>query len=72
MREVDLRIKSRQRVQTSYCRQVAIDEKRPAQIWGEHNLSENVHLRWREEYEAHVNEDQLKSRASRYSCKQKG
>ncbi len=33
------------------CRQVAIGEKRPAQICREHNLSESVLLRWRKEYE---------------------
>lgn len=34
------------------CRQIATGEKRPAQICREYNLSENVLLRWRKEYEA--------------------
>jgi transposase len=34
------------------CRQVAIGQKRPAQICREYNLSESVLLRWRREYEA--------------------
>ena len=34
------------------CRQVVTDQKRPAQICREHNLSESVLLRWRREYEA--------------------
>ncbi len=34
------------------CRQAVTDEKRPAQICREHNLSESVLLRWRKEYEA--------------------
>ena len=31
------------------CRQVATGQKRPAQICGEHNLSESVLLRWRKD-----------------------
>jgi hypothetical protein len=72
MREVDLRIKSHQRVQTSVLPTGSHRREAPRPDLGEHNLSESVHLRWREEYEAHVNEVQLKSRASRYSYKQKG
>jgi transposase len=34
------------------CRQAATGEKRPAQIFREHNLSGSVLLRWRKEYEA--------------------
>ncbi len=33
-------------------RQVANEEKRPAQICREHNLDESVLLRWRKEYDA--------------------
>ncbi len=33
-------------------RQVANEEKRPAQICREHNLDERVLLRWRKEYDA--------------------
>lgn len=33
-------------------RQIANEEKRPAQICREHNLSEGVLLRWRREYAA--------------------
>ncbi len=34
------------------CRQAATNEKRPAQLCREHNLSQSVLLRWRKEYEA--------------------
>ncbi len=33
-------------------RQIAVGEKRPAQICREHNLAQSVLLKWRREYEA--------------------
>jgi putative transposase len=33
-------------------RQLASGEKRPAQVCGEHNLSQSMISRWRQEYEA--------------------
>ena len=34
------------------CRQVTTGQRRPAQVCREHNLSESVLLRWRNEYDA--------------------
>lgn len=44
------RVPSRE-LKLEVCRQIASDEKRPAQICREHELAASLLLRWRKEYE---------------------
>jgi transposase-like protein len=52
MKEKRLRRNHTREFKLECVRQIAMGEKRPAQICREHNLAQSVLLKWRREYEA--------------------